>query len=190
MYQIRHYSQLIHPDHFREGLLGLTIRGLNWVRWKLEVFNQRLVVRYLLKESAVDKVKQKTIRERFEIDVAAERVEKRLTSPSMEGVDPIVDTQELRAERYRAGGPASVLSQAVGDVERETLPERPKSLDDLAARYGAAPRARRYARGKKFLVTEAEFEPVEGADGEQRGGGETGGSAEGGGRSSRLYSTT
>jgi hypothetical protein len=178
MYRVRHYGQLIHPDNFNVGALGFAIRSLNWVRWKLETFNQRLVLRYMVQDQVIDETRKKSIYKKFGIDVKAEKVEKELTSPTLQAETEPVE-MHLRAERYRQGGHAHAADKAVEEVA-EAPPVRPFSLDELASRMTATGRAKRYIRDRTHpIVIEADFEavPPERIGGEEYG--QRGSSAEG-----------
>jgi hypothetical protein len=163
MYRVRYYGELIHPDNFNKGILGTAIRGLNWVRWKLETFNQRLVLKYMMGEQPIDESKKDSIVKRFILDVEAEKLQKELTSPAL--VPEVTPEQiHLRAERYQTRGHAKAADQAV-QVEQEAmgtvLPVRPVPIDNLLARLTAQGRAKRYTRSRTNpLSMEADFEPV------------------------------
>jgi hypothetical protein len=151
MFRIRHYDRYIHPDYFRHGWLGRFIRLLNWIRWKLETFNQRLVLRYLCAESAVGKTRSGELLKKFQVDVRDEKIRKELTSP----LAPVVTQEEMMlAETPTGAGTFLHQEQANGLL-------RPEPIDALAARYGGNERSRRYARGKLFMVAGTEFDPVE-----------------------------
>lgn len=159
MFRVRHYDQTIHPDHFQKGVLGRWIRVLNWCRWKLEVYIQRLTIKYLSREGALPKERVKSLMRTFDVDVRAEQVERLQTSPSLGGVEiPLI----ARADAYRKGAGRSVLDQAKVEADKDILPIRPQSIDALAARYAHESRSKRYARGKRFSVgdEDGDFEPV------------------------------
>jgi len=153
MYRVRHYDLLIHPAKFKgAGWKGVMVRALNWIRWKLEILVQRLVVDILASRGGFSREEKRGVLEAFRADVELERIEKArtevVTSPETETSD--------RADRY--------LASFREELEREVgraLPTRPVPLDDLASRYAQAPRARRYARGRKYTVNdETDFEPM------------------------------
>lgn len=154
MFRIRHYDRFIHPDMFRDGTWrGRMIRLLNWLRWKLETFNQKLVLRHLLARNAVDREREGEVLRKFRTDVKDERVRKDLTSP----LAPVVSAEEMSM----AMGPTAVgtlLHQAMANGQGLL---RPEPIDALANRYGRNDRSRRYARGKLHMVsTDDAFEPV------------------------------
>lgn len=163
MYRIRTWgtaNKKVHPDHFKIGLLGLSIRTLNWIRWKLETAVQYLALRYMLKHDPIDEDKQVSLLGSFRVGVAEERVRKAKESPSM-SIPVEVSAQEAapRSVRYEAGSARTVMDQAVG-----ALPERPEPLTNLIERYGHDSRSKRYARGRKQLVfgdEDGDFEKVQ-----------------------------
>ena len=161
MYRIRHYDTVIHPDQFkRSGWLGVLIVSLNFLRWKLEVFIQWLVVHWTLKSGEVPKSQAKELLRTFGLDVRAEALQKDQTSPLHQPVD--MTPPPVRADRYIAGTPKSALDVTVANAKG--LPERPKSLENLIGQYGFPIRAKKYAGGKRFTVSEDSFEPLEGPD--------------------------
>lgn len=158
MFNVRYYEQVIHPDHFRRGGgLGLSIRVLNWLRWKLETAVQFLVLHFLARKGALPATKVRNLVDNFRADVAAEKVVKLQTSP-----DVVRDEAPLgqRADKYAAGAFASVMEDA--RVEDENLPTRPQPIDDLIARLGHETRSKRYSRGHRHVLsaTEDDFEVV------------------------------
>lgn len=163
MYRVRFYDHAFHPDEFKQGgLLGVTIVVLNWLRWRLETFTQRLVLRFLTKRGGLPRERESALRRIFDLDVRAERLAKEQTSPLNQPVAEDVDLLRAtsRAERYAVGGFARGIEQA--HVAEGGLPVRPTGLHDLASRYGSPPRQRRYARGHLYNVgsPDGDFEPV------------------------------
>lgn len=133
MYEIRSYDQVLHPDLFKGGgVLGLVIRALNFVRWKLEVLIQYLVIRYGLRKESADGHRTKAVCESFWYDVRQESAEFVAKSPLRSFDLPhSVDSSTGGVEVVRADhGPAS------------DMPGRP--IDLLISRYG--PRGRRLTR--------------------------------------------
>lgn len=157
LYLIRYYADEIHPDQFKGGgFRGLLIRGLNFLRWKLEAVVQRLVLRWLADHHAVPKTRVSELMRSFELDVAAENLQHELTSP-LRIVDPLPTAD--RSERYERGGPKSVMDQAL--AEDLTLPSRPLPVDNLIASHMTS-RASRYAKGHRrtMQADETDFEEV------------------------------
>lgn len=82
MYEVRSYDQVLHPDLFKGGgVLGLTIRALNFVRWKLEVLVQYLVILYGLRVENFSPAVRKKVLEGFWYDVEREKLAHTETSP-------------------------------------------------------------------------------------------------------------
>ena len=153
MYRIRHYDLFIHPSKFvGAGWRGVAVRALNWVRWKLEVLVQRLVLGVLASRGGFSPEEKQGVLRAFHADVRLEEIEKERTEVAV----PVEVTE--RADRY--------LSTFRSELEKEagavTAPQRPIPLDDLASRYAQGSRARRYARGRKHTVTndESDCEPL------------------------------
>jgi hypothetical protein len=150
---------MIHPDRFKGSALGLLIRGVNFMRWKLETAVQRLVLRWMLKHHAVDAARAEQLKRGFELDVAAERLEMTQTSPLR------LEEQRMagaRAERYAGGaGPVAVMEQAMRDEMQ--LPARPVSPQNLIAAFGGAQRTARYVKGQRrtLQADESNFEAVD-----------------------------
>ena len=166
MFRIRYYDKMLHPDHFKRGLLGRCIISLNWVRWKLETFIQRLVLKFLARHDGVSKTEESRFREIFLLDVEAEALQKKQTSPLL----PLRRDEETqpRASRYEGGRFKHLAENTIATEENEQLPNRPIPIDDLIARHGVAPpRARRYAKGRvRFTMREeGDFESVPKATG-------------------------
>lgn len=160
MFRIRYYSDVIHPDHFAgKGLLGAAIRALNWIRWKTETFVQRLVLRALSRDGALPKSRVEVLRKVFDMDVAAEKLEKERTSPLLEKAERPPSPPPTRSERYADGRQKSAVDVAV-NVDKD-LPVRPKRIDDMIKRYGAPGREKSYGRGRSFNLTGDSFEPLE-----------------------------
>ena len=160
MFRVRFYDQTFHPDRFNVGFWGLVIRSLNWLRWRLEVYVQKLVLGYISKTGAVPSDRAHQLRKMFDLDDRAERLEKERTSPKIQPVEvPIVDAP-LRADKYAGGAQSSLIDQV---VEAETgVPQRPTKLDNLIGMYAPALRAKSYARGRHYTTgdPEGDFEPV------------------------------
>jgi hypothetical protein len=140
MFRVRHYDKYIHPDHFQRGVLGKVIRVLNWTRWKLETVTQRLVLEYLNREEKLDKESSSKLIQKFELDVQAEKVEKKRTSP----LAPFFQAPTPLRRQEEFVEPTKVASA---------------SIEDMVLRYGNRTRARRYGLGHRRLVYD-EFEAV------------------------------
>ncbi len=164
MYRLRYYDQVIHPDHFT-GFSGWWIRVLNLVRWRLETVVQRLAMGYFAKHGGVPKTRQREMKKVFDLDVAAERLEKEQTSPLVQKIEQPASPPITRSERYADGSQRSAIDVAVA-VE-EDLPLRPKKIDNLIASYGGPGRERHYARGRRYTTgdPEGDFEPLEDKNG-------------------------
>lgn len=155
MYRIRYYDLVIHPDQLRSGWLGRMIIGMNFLRWKIEVFVQYLVLKFLLKRSDASKPEMEQIVESFKLDVQAEKLDCKQTSPLL----PKVKTVSSVDSSYFIGG--SVGGSLERACEDSGLPKRPLPLNQMAARYLGA-RAGRYSKGRhSTLIDEDHFEPVE-----------------------------
>lgn len=161
MYNVRHYDKVIHPDTFKQGVMGWWIRCLNFLRWKLEVYIQSCVLKYLCKEAGHQPEQKKRYLDAFRIDVKKEKLEKEELSPNVSS-----GGQEVtRGERYRTSTFAKnfdklVEEQQVVESAKETideLPNRPETVLNLLSRYSEKTRASRYAKGRKrFVVIEEE----------------------------------
>lgn len=162
MFHVRYYDQKFTPSRFN-GKGGWTIRALNWVRWKLELFIHSLVIRYLARESSLTKGEVKGLLSRFEVEKQADRLEK--VADDMGYDVPIIQP----ASRYQEGRQQSIL-ETFKKHEEGALPPRPVPLDEMAARLGGPRRSRRYSRGHRFTVLEEEgdFVPVPPNDPEWR----------------------
>lgn len=158
MFRVRYYDDVIHPDHFR-GWLGFWIRVLNTIRWRLETLVQRLVLRYMAKTTNLPKERHAELSKVFDLDVAAERLEKQRTSPLFERLEPPSTTPITRSERYVDGRQKSALDVAA-TVDKD-LPVRPRRIDNMIAIYGGPGRDRHYGRGRQFQLGEDAFEPLE-----------------------------
>lgn len=169
MYRVRYYNQTFHPDHFRNGARGWFIVCLNWLRWRLETYVQRNVLKWLAKNGGIPAERMGALSRIFNLDVKAEILEKETTSPKTLKVDEYELPQFIptRAERYKDGAQRSALNDAKAEADAEGLPNRPVSINDMAARYASQPRQRRYARGRKFtlLDPDGDFESVPSATG-------------------------
>lgn len=76
MYEIRSYNESYHPDLFRGGgVLGLVIRVLNFLRWKLEVLVQYFALRYTMRRQNFSPKSTQKVLEAFRLDVIKEKVE-------------------------------------------------------------------------------------------------------------------
>ena len=153
MYRIRHYNQVAHPDMFRGTWLGFLIRALNWARWKVELVVQRLVLEWLLRDTAANAITRKRVRRQFSLDVAQEALEKEQTSPlnpAASFVESLPEALPLRSERYVEG---RANTSAAGH----------QPLDRLIATHGFGVRLSRYARGRRFAAQrdDGDFIPLE-----------------------------
>ena len=165
MYRIRYYDQSFHPDHFHRGLgvLGVAIVALNWLRWRLEVFVQLLVLRALSRIGGFPKDREDELRRTFKLDDDAEKLEKERTSPlhetSVEQPRPPFE----RAQRYQEGSISTSLDVAVAVDRGEETKMRPSKLDNLIAMYGPNLRAKKYGPGRRYLVgnPDGDFDPIE-----------------------------
>jgi len=152
MFNIRHYDQVIHPHSFSRGWRGRLIRALNWVRWRIEVLVQRLVVTYLAHEGGVPKAQVGVMTRLFGLDVRAERLECERTSP-------LLPPPEVapRGDRYVMSG---CPNQALEQASEKSAPLRPVSATEMIGKYINS-RAARYAHSRRFkIVNEDAFEPV------------------------------
>ena len=146
MYDIRSYEDRLHPDLFRRGgVLGISIFILNFFRWKLEVFVQYLVLRYMLREQKFSLKKMEEVLATFSLDVQKENLECRETSPLR--VFPLLQTPKV--DKPKETGPT------VTEVSTPSVGVRGQSLDSLFQKY--APRRGRNAR---YQVGEDQFEPL------------------------------
>ena len=161
MYRIRYYDQVIHPDHFQgKGALGWSIRVLNAIRWWIETLVQRLVLRHLAQDAALPKQRMAELRRVFDLDVAAERLERQQTSPLLERLETPKIPNVSRSERYADGRHKTALDVSVA-VEND-MPVRPTRLDRLIQSYGAPGREKHYGRGRRFtLADEDAFEALD-----------------------------
>jgi hypothetical protein len=153
MYRVRHYDLLIHPARFKgAGWRGVAVRALNWVRWKLEVLVQRFVVSVLASRGGFSSEEKQGVLRAFHADVRLEQLEKERAE--VEAPPQVTE----RADRYLS----TFRSELEKEASEDTTPQRPVPLDDLASRYAQAPRARRYARGRRYTVTNDsdDFEPL------------------------------
>lgn len=159
LYYVRYYADMIHPDRFKGSARGLLIRGLNFMRWKLETAVQRLVLRWMLDHHAVDAQRGTELKRSFELDVAAENLEMAQTSPLRAEE---VRMTAARAERYAMGG-GLVSTMDAALKENMELPKRPMPPQNLIAAFGGEPRTSRYAKGHRrtLQADESHFEPVD-----------------------------
>lgn len=82
MYEVRSYDQVLHPDLFKGGgVLGLAIRVLNFLRWKLEVLVQYLVILYGVRVENFSPAVRKKVLDAFWYDVEKEKLAHTETSP-------------------------------------------------------------------------------------------------------------
>lgn len=157
MYRIRYYQSEYHPKVFKTGLLGRTIQYLNWLRWKLEVLIQYMVMRYLCRLSSVSEEQRRLFSQAFKADVLEEQSRKVRE-------EVLSDEAASRSRMYSEGRFASKFDRAHEELTTAEQPQdvRPGDISDLAARYGHNTRSKRYARGRlRFSVGEAgEFEPT------------------------------
>ncbi len=159
MFRVRHYDQFIHPDQFKgKGALGLVIRTLNWFRWKLETYIQKLVVIALAREAAVPKPRIRELLRSFAIDVKAEAVEKEATSPLYPGTHRVQEEMP-RATRYAQPERNKALAENVAD-ETAKAPLRPQSLEQLVGMYAVRGRHQRYIGNRQRVVDVDTFEPL------------------------------
>jgi len=162
MYRIRYYDQVIHPDHFRGSALGWLIRALNSVRWWLETRVQLLVMRYLAKSGDLPRERLFEFRKVFDLDVEAERLEMKRTSPLVQGLEEPPAPPTTRSARYRRGSQVSALAEAHAVENGQEQPVRPRRLDNMIASYGAPGRERQYVHGRRYMADpEGDFEPLE-----------------------------
>ena len=145
MWHIRYYDKTFFPARFR-GLLGVVIRVLNWIRWRLEVVVQRLVLEYLLREGGAPSAKAVSAREAFAVDVAAERLEEMRSH--LPQVDTPLPPREDPIREYESG---------------DELPVRPTAITNLVNAYSSG-RAAAYVKGKRKTLVEDFEEVKEGED--------------------------
>lgn len=143
MFQVRYYSEVFHPSRFKAGLLGLAIRVLNWLRWRLEVMVQRLVLKYFTRENYRPELRKEVetrLLKKFRIDDNFERFKAQLEPNhnllfSEDGQPPTLDDE--------------VTQQPLGY----------KDIGAMISRYGNKTRAKRYATrgyGRKILIEDFE----------------------------------
>jgi len=148
---------MIHPDHFK-GWLGWWIRLFNALRWKLETFVQRLVLRYMANQANLPREKRLEFRRVFELDVAAERLVKEQTSPNVQKIELPPQPGVTRADRYVDGAQRSALETA--HAEENDQPIRPRRLNNMISAYGAPGREKKYGRRYFTADPEGDFEPL------------------------------
>lgn len=164
MFKLRFYDQTFHPDQFKgAGFRGWVIRVLNWVRWQLETVVQRTVLRHLSRVGHLSPMRAREMDRAFDLDVAAERLEKERTSPLYPSTQSpeAREAPTARSERYAAGAQRSALD-AVTEPPTDAQ-GRGRRLDNLVGQYGADMRAKRYAHGRRYLVgdPDGDFETVD-----------------------------
>jgi hypothetical protein len=146
MFRIRFYDQAILPSQL-QGRLGACIKALNWVRWKLEVCVQRLMVSYLADQSLLPKKEKDDLLAMFRVDALQERLEcEKSQLPAFSQKAP---------HRYGIAGVGSSLA-AASDKPLRSVP-----ATDMISRY-MDPRLEKYSRGRNFasIRDESDFEPV------------------------------
>lgn len=147
MFRVRYYDQLIHPDQF-EGRLGFVIRALNWLRWKIEVLVQSLVVRYLIRVNSAPR----SVLDDFRVDVEVEKLQRDLTSPKR--VRPLrVEPSERVVQKLDK--PADKLGKILGS--RSEQPVRPVPLNEMIGKYALSGRGGRYAHSHWDTPAEDQF---------------------------------
>lgn len=164
MYRVRYYDQLIHPDSFKaSGWRGALIVALNWVRWQIETFIQKQVLLFYIEKGELPKERKGSLLDTFRVDVQAERLQKEATSPLREPMPDLAQPSRGREGRYEEGTKSTALDAW---AKEEGLPDRPKSLTNLIGMYAPNIRAKKYARGRRFLVMnpEGDFESLEDED--------------------------
>ena len=154
---IRNYAEVLHPAQFKDGtVLGWKIRLLNYIRYRLEVWVQELVLVAQCREAKLSLGERIGTFRRFKEENQAEvdwmyRDESRTPTPALmdEAPSPDADSQ-----------PRLVLDT----TPRST--KRPMSLDNLIQTYGGGAKPPRYKKSGHSNVTD--FEPVGGSsnDGE------------------------
>ena len=150
MYHVRYYDKQIHPDTLK-GALGFFIFVLNWIRWKLEVFVQRLMLGYLVKVGGIPRDKEVQLRRMFSMDVQSEKVDMIRTSPKTVTTQedfPIIERSGYSGGRF---GNALASSDDESDGEQPVI-NRPGSIQDMIARYSAPKRVRGYASRHEYFV--------------------------------------
>lgn len=159
MFRVRYYDQAIHPDQFH-GWLGFWIRALNFIRWRLETFVQRLVLRYMSNQASIPKEKRFEFRRVFDLDIAAERLQKEQTSPKTQRIELPQVPNAQRSDRYANGRQKTAVEEAVADAN--DAPLRPKRMDNMIASYAAPDRSKRYGKSRSFTADpEGDFEPLD-----------------------------
>lgn len=141
VYEVRSYDQKLHPDLFRGGrVLGVVIRVLNFLRWKLEVFVQYLTLQYMMDEQKFSPTARKEVLKNFKLDVIKEKVEflessplRALSLPTIPSFDRAQDSAPLVTPQQEAEdfGPGRPIEEF---IERHA----PKSKRRLVR--GAAPK--------------------------------------------------
>lgn len=159
MFRLRSYDQFIHPDHFKnKGALGLYIRALNWVRWKLETYIQKQVVIAMAREAQLPKPRVRELLHAFSVDVKAEAVEKEATSPLHPGLRRAHEEMP-RASRYAEPAREPSLMESVAENVHQA-PLRPQSLENLVGMYAVQGRHQRYTGNRRRVVDVDQFEPL------------------------------
>jgi hypothetical protein len=152
MFRVRFYDRVFIPQSLT-GRLGRVIRAINWVRWKLEVVVQRLMVTYLADEAALLPEERKSVLAQFQVDVMEEKLQSiKVAAPDPR---PLIS----RGDKYGVASITTALAEASGQPE---LPSRPQPAGEMIARY-MNPKLVRYAKGRRFTVVHdvEDFEPVE-----------------------------
>lgn len=163
MYHVRYYAQEIHPDEFR-GRLGFWIRVFNFIRWRLEVFVQRLVLRYMANQANLPKEKRFEFRRVFELDDAAEKLLKEQTSPLVQKIELPAQPTVTRSDRYADGRQASALETS--HAEENDAPLRPKRMNNMIAAYASPDRSKKYGRRYFTADPDGDFEPLDANEGQ------------------------
>lgn len=127
---------------------------LNFVRWKLETLVQYAILVAITRDGNVDPAKRDVLKRLFSLDVRAEKLEKERQSPQLLPYEDYELPQLIapRSDKYADGRSQNRL---------ESLPDRPSTLDALAARYGGGQRQVRYARGRRFTIMDPEGDFLE-----------------------------
>ena len=162
MFHVRCYRGQVHPDCFKSGLTGWLVVVLNFLRWQLERYISRLVVRFYASKEVTGKQELDNLRRVLDFKSKQEDIERIRTSPLFPASalpPPTVEEDSSISNRYATAPWSSGLNQAVGDTTR------PIPIDDVIARYSVPTRQRRYAT--PVSVLEEEFEPVESGSNER-----------------------
>jgi len=149
VYHIRYYEKRIHPDALK-GALGFFVFVLNWIRWKLEVLVQSLMLRYLVKVGGIPRDKEIQLRRMFSMDVQAEKLDMARTSPNNSIIQE--DFPTIERTDHSEGRFGNALTSVDDESEKETTVNRPGSIQDMISRYSAPKRVRGYASRHEYFV--------------------------------------